>query len=340
MSSNKVFVSLSPFDTVYTTPTKQPRPCIYILSAPVHIGSSYHFHSKTNYSSYQSISGNMSSPQIDPEAPAFTCLLDAYDRWQDFEQSSAQNILSLRNVPISEEHAQTSVPTPASLAFMMTCPYIDVPALPEDERICHVCKDPYHYLNDRVQDENLKVAQRLPCRHYLCNHCLYQWLDPFDQSNNNTCPYDRRVLFPKLPHFLSTEGMQQRADLVDWYNEARERHPAGGERDQTRGLKVMLVERRLGEAIEELELDCTTADTVMMQQQQQRRIRAHEIDATVLHAYNRELQHFEHRLSTIGAIAVVMAGYMQVSTLQARLQNMSVRLARDRANVQGLWSVQ
>ena len=281
----------------------------------------------------------MSSPQHYPEAPAFTRLLDAYNRWQDFEQLSAQNILSLRNVPMREEHAQISVPTPASLAFIMTCPYIDIPALPEDERICPICKDPYHPLSDRVTDENLKVAQQLPCKHYLCNHCLYKWLDPFDQSNNNTCPYDRSVLFPKFPHFLSTEGMQQRADLVDWYNEARERHPAGGERDQTRGLKAMLVERRLEEAIEELELDCTTAETLMMQhQQQQIRIRAHEIDArSVLHAYNQQLGHFEHRLRTIGAISAVMAGYMQISMLQARVQNISMRLARDRANVQGLW---
>lgn len=288
-----------------------------------------------------SISGDMSSPQLHPEAPAFTCLLDAYNRWQDFEQSSAQDILSLRNVPIREEHAQIFIPTPASLAFMMACPYIDVPALPEDERICSICKDPYHHLSERARDENLNFAQQLPCRHHLCNHCLYKWLDPFDQANNNTCPYDRRVLFPKFSHFLSTEGMQQRADLVDWYNEARERHPAGGERDQTRGLKVMLVERRLGEAIEELELDCTTADTLMMQQQQQQllqRIRAHGIDAAVLHAYNRELRYFEHRLRTIRAIAAVVAGYMQVFLLQTRLQNVSVRLARDRANVQGLWS--
>ena len=131
--------------------------------------------------------------------------------------------------------------------------------------------------------------------------------------------------------------MQQRADLVDWYNEARERHPAGDERDQTRGLKAMLVEGRLGEAVEELELDCMIADRLMMQQQQQR-IHAHEIDPAVLHACDRELQHFEHRLSTVGATAAVMAGYMQVSMLQARLQNMSMRLARDRANVQGLWS--
>lgn len=68
-----------------------------------------------------SVSGNMSSPQRNPEAPAFTCLLDAYNRWQDFEQLSARNSPSLSNIPDRDEHAHVSVPTPASLAFMMTC---------------------------------------------------------------------------------------------------------------------------------------------------------------------------------------------------------------------------
>lgn len=276
----------------------------------------------------------MSSSQNHPEAPAFTSLLDAYNRWQDFEQLSARRFLCLSNVPEHGERAHVSVPTSAALAFIMTCPYIDVPALPEDERICPICKDPYHHLSDRVKDDKLQVAQRLPCRHYLCNHCLYKWLDPFDESNNNTCPFDRRVLFPKLPHFLNTEGMQQRADLVDWFNEARERHPRGSERDQTAGLKLMLVERRLGEAIEELDLDFITADPLMTQP----RISAPEIDAAVLFDYGQELLNFEHRLSTIGAIALIMAGYMPVSTLLARLQGMSMRLARVRANVQGIWN--
>lgn len=128
--------------------------------------------------------------------------------------------------------------------------------------------------------------------------------------------------------------MQQRADLVDWFNEARERHPAGDERDQTRALKALLVERRLGDAIGELERDCVTADTLMMQQ----RIDIREIDAAVVRAHDRELRHLEYRLSTIGGIAVVLAGFMPVSVIQARVHDMSVRLARDRAKVQHLWN--
>ncbi|KAL9068222.1 MAG: hypothetical protein Q9161_006355 [Pseudevernia consocians] len=274
----------------------------------------------------------MSSLQNHPDTPAFTALLDAYTRWQYFEQMSAQDTLSLSNVPGHNEHAHLSVPVSASLAFIMTCPYIDVPDLPEDERNCPICPDPYHRLSDRVRDFNLKVAQRLPCGHYLCNHCLFKWLDPFKQSNNNTCPFDRRVLFPKFSHFLNTEGIQARIDLVDWFNEARGRQPLGAERDETRDLKARLVERRLGEAVEELDVDRSKADTLM-----QSRTSTREMDFAVLFAYRGKLLRFEHRLTTIGAIAVSVEGSMQVPTLRARLQRMTERLARDRTDVQEMW---
>ena len=48
------------------------------------------------------------------------------------------------------------------------------------------------------------------------------------------------------------------------------------EREETAGLKAELVERRLGEAIEELEVDQFKAETLM-----QSRINAREIDAAV-----------------------------------------------------------
>lgn len=237
---------------------------------------------------------------------------------------------SLSNVPGHDEHAHLSAPTSASLAFIMTCPYIDVADLPEDERNCPICPDPYHRLSDRARDLDLKVAQRLPCGHYLCNHCLFKWLDPFEQSNNNTCPFDRRVLFPKFPHSLNTEGIQARIDLVDWFNEARGRQPLGAERDATRDLKARLVERRLGEAVEEWDADRFQAHTLMMQS----RTGTRGMDVAVLSAYHGKLLLFEHRLTTIGAIAVSLQGSMPMPTLQARLQRMTERLARDRTNVQ------
>ncbi|KAL9138225.1 MAG: hypothetical protein Q9175_000551 [Cornicularia normoerica] len=273
-----------------------------------------------------------SSTQHHPDTPAFTALLDAHVRWQDFEQMSALGTLSLSNVAEHDEPARLSIPTSAALAFIMSYPYIDIADLAEDERICPICKDPYHHLSDRTKDRKVKVAQRMPCGHYLCDHCICKWLSPFEQSNNNTCPFDRRVLFPKLLDFLNTEGMQGRADLIDWLNGARGRHPEGAERDPTGGLKVRLVEGRIGEAFEELEVDRFNADTLL-----QSKISAREIDAAVLSAYHRELLQFEHRLTTIEAVANSIEGHMQVFTLQARLQRMAEGLARDRGNVQEIW---
>ncbi|CAF9933217.1 hypothetical protein IMSHALPRED_009094 [Imshaugia aleurites] len=270
----------------------------------------------------------MSSSQNHP-TPAFTALLDAHARWQHFEQMSALGTPSPSDAPGHDEHAHLSIPTSAS--FILACPYIDVADLPEDERSCHICSDPYHHLSEWAGNPELKAAQRLPCGHLLCTSCLCKWLNPFDASNNNTCPFDRRVLFPQFAHYLSTEGMQERADLVDWFNAATGRRPEGVERVQTGALKAMLVERRLGDAVEELEVDRFSADGLV-----HLATGAREIDAVAQFACHQELQQFEHRLSTIGAIADSMAGRVQVSALQARLQQMAERLAGDRAKLQGI----
>ena len=179
----------------------------------------------------------MSSPQKIADTPAFTALLDAYARWQDFAQRSAHDTSSLCNIPGYNQHAHVSAPTSPSLAFIMACPYIDVQDIPKGERNCSICTDPYNHLSDRAtkNDGRVKIAQRLPCGHHLCDNCMYEWLNPSAKINNNTCPFDRRILFPKLPHFLNTEGIQGRLDLVDWFNGARGRQPIGAERDQTAG---------------------------------------------------------------------------------------------------------
>lgn len=217
----------------------------------------------------------------------------------------------------------------------MNCPYIDVPDLPEDQRICHLCTDPYNYLSDRAKDIQLKIAQRLPCRHYVCNFCLPQWLDPTDESNNNTCPFDRTVLFPKFSHFLNTRGMQERSDLLDWLNGARGRHPTGAERDGTARLKALLVERHLGAAVEELDRDRSDAAASIRP-----RLNACAIDidgAAVLLAHHAELLHFTRRLTTLGAIAESVEERVRIPTLRARLQRTGERLAGDRGWVQEMW---
>ena len=272
----------------------------------------------------------MSLFQHPPDTPASNALVDAFARWQDSEQIPAQATLSVSGVSGIHGHAHRSVKTPASLAFIMSCPYIDVAEILEDERSCPICTDSYHYLNDhaRLRDRDLKVAQRLPCGHHLCNKCLYQWLNPLAESNNNTCPFDRRVFFPKFPPFLNTEGLQGRLDLIDWFHEAYGQQPLRDERDRIKGMRAMLVERRLGEAIDELEVDRVGAESLM-----QPRFSACEIDAAVLSAYNRELLQFDLRLTTIRAITDFMVGYRQISSLRVRLQEMTDSLARDRANL-------
>ena len=77
----------------------------------------------------------------------------------------------------------------------------------------------------------------------------------------------------------------------------------------------MLVERRLGEAVDELEVDRLKADTLM----QSNVGAAREIDATALSACRRELQQIEDRLATIRAIADSLERRVRVSTLQVPL---------------------
>lgn len=236
---------LFPFDTFSTqNPGQQPRPC-------VQIASNWRRSDPFRLSSYphillvRSISSSMSSSQHPPDTPAFTALLDAYARWQNFEHDSVRGTMSVRNVPGYDEQAHLSRRTPAPLAFLLACPLIDLSHLPEDERTCPICTDPYHRLSDRTSDQRVRVAQRLPCGHHLCNQCMFEWLTPFAESNNNSCPFDRRVLFPKFPPVLNTEGIQERLDLADWFATATGRQPVGAERNLTRALKVALVERGL-----------------------------------------------------------------------------------------------
>ena len=76
----------------------------------------------------------------------------------------------------------------------------------------------------------------------------------------------------------------------------------------------MLVERRLGEAVDELEVGRCIIDT-----SKQFKVRANEFDGAVPSV----CQQSEHRLNTIRAIAHSMEGHMQVLLLQERLQHMT-----------------
>ena len=275
----------------------------------------------------------MSSPQLQPLTAAITALRKAYTGWQAFEQALARTTPSPDNAPNHVNHAHNSVPPSAALLFIQSCPYIDLADIPVHERNCPVCFDPYHPLSElgkspqEKKDENIIFVQRMPCGHYMCNSCLYNWLDPLDQRNNNTCPYDRSVFFPKfLP---GTEGLQQRVDLIDWIYSVRGQPPAGDERCKTSELKARLVEGRLGEAIRESEVNLglmqftvTNAWTI-----------GNAVPFAYLQELMQELLQFEHRLAEIASIANSLGEKMPISTFRVRLQHLVEELARIKGNV-------
>ena len=283
----------------------------------------------------------MSLPPPQYPTPAITALLNAYKGWLAFDQTSAQTTPSPYNVSKHANHVHNPGPPSAALAFIQSCPYIDLADIPEYERKCPICYDPYHPLSElrkmlqEKKDENIIFAQRMPCGHHMCNSCLYNWLDPLDQRNNNTCPYDRRVLFPKL--LPGTEGLQQRVDLIDWIYGIRGQPPAGEERRKTSALKASLVEGRLGEAITESEVHlglmqftitnaCKIGDAVL---------------SAYLHELMQELLQFERRLEEIENIAISLGAKMPMSTFRMRLQHLGEALARMKGNVyelMGAWN--
>ena len=261
-----------------------------------------------------------------PPKPAMTSLLNAYKGWRAFEQTSAQTTPSPRNVPNHDDYANNPAPPSAALAIQ-SCPYADLADIPEHERNCPVCYDPYHPLSELGKtpqekwEANIVFVQRMPCGHYLCNRCLYKWLDPLDERNNNTCPYDRRIFFPKLSP--GTEGLQQRVDLIDWIYSVRGQPPAGDERSRSSGLKARLVECRLNEAILEADVDIRSVHFGITN--------ARAIDNAALCAYTEELLHSMHRLVTIEKIARSLEENVPASTFRVRLQHLVQNLARANA---------
>ncbi|KAM0798306.1 hypothetical protein BDR22DRAFT_891362 [Usnea florida] len=268
----------------------------------------------------------MSFPQPQYPTSAIIALLNAYRGWQAFEQTSAQTTLSPHNVPYHADHAHNPAPPSAALAFIQSCPYIDLADIPEHDRKCPVCYDSYHPLTELGKtpqekvEENIIFVQRMPCGHYLCNRCLYKWLDPLDQRNNNTCPYDRSALFPRFQPLPGARGVQQRVDLTDWIYSVRGQPLAGEERRKTSRLKARLVECRLREAIRESEVDVRLMHF--------RITNARAIDNAALFDYNQELLHFKHRLFTIEKIARSLEENVPVSTFRVRLQHLVQNLAR------------
>ena len=71
----------------------------------------------------------------------------------------------------------------ASASAIANLPTLRLADLPEDDRLCNICMEPYldeKYHCDKPKKEN---ATKMPCGHVFGSYCLKQWL-----QNNNTCP--------------------------------------------------------------------------------------------------------------------------------------------------------
>ena len=138
---------------------------------------------------------------------------------------------------------------------------------------------------------------------------MYQWLEPFGANNNNTCPFDRRVLFPKLAPLFNTEGIEQRVELLDWLTATQNWQLQVANRRLIAKLKAAmnatLVERRLGEAIEELELDVLRAEILMSESNFSNRVG--QMNAAAPHSGG--LKNIRHRLSIIMTITESLEGH-------------------------------
>ena len=99
-------------------------------------------------------------------------------------------------------------------------------------------------------------------------------------------------------------------------------------------LRTTLVERRLGEAIEELELDALRAETLILESKFSDKVG--EMDTAAPHLEG--LEDLKHRLSTIATIADSLVGHERLSAgahaldelsgLRERLQWVADRIAR------------
>ena len=83
--------------------------------------------------------------------------------------------------------------------FLNSLPILPLTDLPEGDKNCHVCIEPFQEAPDAEK------AVRLPCRHILGKSCLEKWLKSSVLSN--TCPMCRAVLFERYRPSLRAESV-------------------------------------------------------------------------------------------------------------------------------------
>ena len=86
--------------------------------------------------------------------------------------------------------AETPNATPTAAKYLSELQPIAVNDLPEADRMCAICKEPYN--TDEDPEQACKVGH---CGHILGRTCLSTWVMPAGSRPNTTCPLCRVVLF-------------------------------------------------------------------------------------------------------------------------------------------------
>ena len=156
-----------------------------------------------------------SPPSPSLRAPASVSHHDSFEIASDRPNTSPSEYRSER----SHEHAsdrphssrselqpQRSRPcTPTARMFLQNLPIVVVDELPEDERRCHICHDPY------LQGDEAEEPVRLPCGHHFGQACINRWLSPDDVEPKSTCPICRTSFF--TVEYRSDSGLDENGNL-------------------------------------------------------------------------------------------------------------------------------
>lgn len=185
---------------------------------------------------------------------ALIALVRAFSRWQKGEPKSADGISdSIIASYLSIADDQPPIPKPPCFAFLQSLATIDPTDLPADERDCDVCFQAYRPWSDQEHQFEDCVATRLPCNHVVGSRCIFQWLWPLIEVQQNSCPYCRKTLFPKMASIRKVEGLQERVDLSDWRAERFCRAPSAREQRLLAIWTRRVVEFRITQALWELD---------------------------------------------------------------------------------------
>lgn len=112
----------------------------------------------------------------------------------------------------SESTLAAETPNAAANAakYLSELQSVAVNDLPEDGRICAICKEPYN--TDEESEEACKVGH---CGHVLGRTCLSTWVMPANSRPNKTCPLCRAVLFEADTPSLFDDSDVDNQSLLD-----------------------------------------------------------------------------------------------------------------------------